>query len=563
MSKVDKEELAENGDAFLDLEFNLKIALNNLFLLMSSNLENEEFRKEVTYGMYSIEFNSFLTIKLSLDLSIIPIKKCLMIFHTYMVCLFGISTGSITDDKIIKLTKSLKKELEKHDKLGDKNPVEEFYRRHIIQTKENPIPQILIVGILRILLTTCPTANRTSGGIDLHREWSSSLKLLFKYPKIYETFIKDKKDDCPIVHEPIIELMQKIEKLKIDKSQENLDKDDSNSEEEVPETDKVNHVDEIATYGNRFVEHFNDLLSKCKYENFRHSLATSRYIGLLLVHIQRNFKSNHVIQAVYFSSLIVDANGVLVLLKFINQDFSQVENSKLRLSNIPSMLYGDRSPSVKQKLDEEAKEHDDELIKGGSSKKVQKINKYVIEDSIRPLLQLMYIVCEGQFERIDKNLIQYKAVNIMKRIANNFKDSDIKVIAYKIIMIQVRYMKDKNMKIISQVYDHVELKSIEDWIRQNEDADLADEELNQKEIGEVNKEFNIRYYWQNLEKLQDEYDEAEGEGDDVRFKTQSLAKTMKINHPYYKMFMQCPPLTDHFKNNYQQWLEEEVWGYYD
>ena len=92
-------------------------------------------------------------------------------------------------DPKISLNKNLYKNLDKHDNLGKKNPVELFYRRHIIQTTENPIPQILIVGVLRILLTTCPTANRTSGSIDLQREWASSVRLCLKYPHLYELYI--------------------------------------------------------------------------------------------------------------------------------------------------------------------------------------------------------------------------------------------------------------------------------------------------------------------------------------------------------------------------------------
>lgn len=46
-------------------------------------------------------------------------------------------------------------------------------------TNDNPIPQIIVVGILRVLLTTCPNAARNTGGIDLHSEWSSCLSFLF------------------------------------------------------------------------------------------------------------------------------------------------------------------------------------------------------------------------------------------------------------------------------------------------------------------------------------------------------------------------------------------------
>ena len=160
----------------------------------------------------------------------------------------------------------------------------------------------------------------------------------------------------------------------------------------------------------------------------------------------------------------------------------------------------------------------------------------------------------------------------MKRIATNFKDSAIKTIAYKIIMIQIKYMdkgwkKDpKSMKIISQVYENVNLKNVDDWILANEEGDILEDELNQKEIGDINKDFNIRYYWHNLEKLQDEYGESDGEGDENpsdKHKLKPLEKTMKISNEYYKIMLNTPPLTQEFKDNYEQWLEDEVFEYYD
>ena len=35
-----------------------------------------------------------------------------------------------------------------------------------------------MVGILRVLLTTCPNNQKNSGGIDLHAEWSACLNFL-------------------------------------------------------------------------------------------------------------------------------------------------------------------------------------------------------------------------------------------------------------------------------------------------------------------------------------------------------------------------------------------------
>jgi hypothetical protein len=49
-------------------------------------------------------------------------------------------------------------------------------------SSDHPIPQVIVVGILRVLLTTCPNNNTqkagSGGGIDLHCEWSSCIELL-------------------------------------------------------------------------------------------------------------------------------------------------------------------------------------------------------------------------------------------------------------------------------------------------------------------------------------------------------------------------------------------------
>lgn len=75
MSDLDRETLLQDTNSSLELEYETKISLNNLFLLIINNFENPEMRKEITQSMYHIEYNSFLTIKLSLDLAIVPIRK--------------------------------------------------------------------------------------------------------------------------------------------------------------------------------------------------------------------------------------------------------------------------------------------------------------------------------------------------------------------------------------------------------------------------------------------------------------------------------------------------------
>ena len=47
-------------------------------------------------------------------------------------------------------------------------------------------------------------------------------------------------------------------------------------------------------------------------------------IADFFLYLMKHLKHNHVIQFIYVSQLVVDANGVLVLLKFLNQDYAKL-----------------------------------------------------------------------------------------------------------------------------------------------------------------------------------------------------------------------------------------------
>jgi hypothetical protein len=53
-------------------------------------------------------------------------------------------------------------------------------------------------------------------------------------------------------------------------------------------------------------------------EQDRHRLLVAMSISDFFLFLLRHFKRNHVVQFMYLAQLIVDANGVLVLLKFLN-----------------------------------------------------------------------------------------------------------------------------------------------------------------------------------------------------------------------------------------------------
>lgn len=137
-------------------------------------------------------------VRISLELAIVPIRKFLIVFYVYMRLLFGKQCRpSVIDPKAAPYYESENIRKNKHFlylkeyievfltsesnapprfNLRTTHPVESFYKRHM--TTDQPIPQVIVVGILRVLLTTCPNNQKNSGGIDLHAEWSACLNFL-------------------------------------------------------------------------------------------------------------------------------------------------------------------------------------------------------------------------------------------------------------------------------------------------------------------------------------------------------------------------------------------------
>ena len=70
-------------------------------------------------------------------------------------------------------------------------------------------------------------------------------------------------------------------------------------------------------------------LEEYKFENDRHRVVVALLIADFFLFMMKHLKFNHVIQFIYVSQLVVDANGVLVLLKFLNQDFAKVVDFSL------------------------------------------------------------------------------------------------------------------------------------------------------------------------------------------------------------------------------------------
>ena len=107
-------------------------------------------------------------IKCSMEISCIPIKKFSMLYHAYLKLITDLPKKTMSSKLTKELLDSIQMENPRYKQPAE-NSVEELYRR--LMTKENPLPQVIIVGMLRALLTTCPNSSHGSG-IDIDQEWS-------------------------------------------------------------------------------------------------------------------------------------------------------------------------------------------------------------------------------------------------------------------------------------------------------------------------------------------------------------------------------------------------------
>jgi hypothetical protein len=227
------------------------------------------------------------------------VRKIILILHVYLRYLFGEKKEDPKHKEFYKNLKYMQKYVDyqffekvPRYNLNSDSAVECFYKRNM--NKNHPIPHIIVVGILRVLLSTCPnTKKNTTGGVHIHREWGSCLKLYLQN----KAWFDEKGFKSGI-----------FEHTSLDKEFERKKEDGAGSD------------DEEALKDEDFFE-----LEDYKYENDRHRVISAMIISDLFIYMLKHFKSNCINQSIYLSQLLVDANGVLVLLKFLNQGFEKFQ----------------------------------------------------------------------------------------------------------------------------------------------------------------------------------------------------------------------------------------------
>lgn len=165
--------------------------------------------------------------------------------------------------------------------LKSDHPVEQFYKRHM--NNDQPIPQVIVVGILRVLLTTCPNNQRNAGGIDLHAEWSSCLNFLIHHKDFFkERQFKSKAFEKT---DALLDFVPKAER-------ERPEEEEEQEKLKIEMSDGEEAKDEELMFAK---------MKDYQFEMDRHRIIVAMIISDFFLFMLKHFKANHLVQFMYLS----------------------------------------------------------------------------------------------------------------------------------------------------------------------------------------------------------------------------------------------------------------------
>jgi len=192
-------------------------------------------------------------------------------------------------------------------------------------------------------------------------------------------------------------------------------------------------------------------------------IMASAVSGVLLILLKQARRS----MSEQFSSLaqlITDSNGVLVVLKFLNQDLT----AAMEQTGHAPVLRGLELPGLEAPP------------------------SWLAVATLR-LVGVLYLLCKDSPERVRKYLIHYKAPFILKRLLR-IENDRLQRLVLKLLKRQVRYLprkwKQANMKTVSAMYTSVPMAPLEDWLLNEPFGDVGTEGPTQAEIRSANVIYN-------------------------------------------------------------------------
>ncbi|CAH8509537.1 unnamed protein product [Schistosoma turkestanicum] len=260
----------------------------------------------------------------------------------------------------------------------------------------------------------------------------------------------------------------------------------------------------------------------------RHREIIVKSISASLLLLLKHFKLNHIYQFEYVSQYLVFANCIPLILKFFNQEITCYITSKNTLSclEFPARLIGEQ----------EALSID--MVYGDWVSCCWR-NMF----SCINLLRILNMLTKWKHSRI-MLLVVFKSAPILKR-ALRVRHAMLQLYVLKLLKLQSRYFgrqwRKNNMSIMSAIYQKVRHRLTDDWAYGN-DVDALPWQFQVEECSLRTNvdQFNQRRYSDNW--IDPNYKPVD-----------NCLTSVLLNQSNME-------LSNEFKENYEKWLEEEVFS---
>ncbi|XP_060516087.1 striatin-interacting protein 1 isoform X2 [Cylas formicarius] len=258
----------------------------------------------------------------------------------------------------------------------------------------------------------------------------------------------------------------------------------------------------------------------------RHKEIIVKAVSAILLLLLKHFKLNHIYQFEFMSQHLVFANCIPLVLKFFNQNILAYVGAKnvIPILDFPSCVIGDQPELTADSLEI------------GDAAPFSWRNMF----SCINLLRILNKLTKWKHSRI-MMLVVFKSAPILKRTLK-VRHAMTQLYVLKLLKMQTKYLgrqwRKSNMKTISAIYQKVRHRLNDDWAYGN-DLDARPWDFQAEECalrGSVDRFNNRRYTFVN----DNEFEPVDN----------SISSILGTDYE----------LSENFKEHYQLWLEQEVFG---
>ncbi|RIB07133.1 hypothetical protein C2G38_2252816 [Gigaspora rosea] len=312
----------------------------------------------------------------------------------------------------------------------------------------------------------------------------------------------------------------------------------------------------------------------------RHREITSKAVSAIILLMLKHLKLSHVLKFEFLSQLLVDSNCLLLILKLFGlQDVSLMVKAKNEVENMNFFQY---CMDINNNSTNEIKQTDDNMVIDDQQESYDVHQPGQISDpqfSISNETEVDSDYCWRNFfaainflkilQKLTKRkthrillLVQYKSSAILKRILK-VSHPLLELYALKVLKNQIPFIgrkwRQSNMKVITSIYLSCRPDLRDEWISLTDvDSEMDDALPQEQNLRTLVKFYNERNYFPQYDQQNDIYlDDNNRNLPDIF----PPCYTKSLNHVNSAYIPDDIMLDDSFLENWEQWLQEEVYSF--